>query len=166
MTVARANRENWQATTCPEMTLAHIEDMWTRWSDEMSPTKKCRWLGWMQATVVAMAYPHVTLELFKQVNMDCASVDIDPVRDALAPVLHWYQSDEDADRSTGNILEDMVSDLQRDREDALLLNQIMNAAADPKNTTPETAFWALIEKGLQIRTERRSPPVEYTQPAL
>lgn len=66
--------------------------------------------------------PSRLLELFKQVNMDCASVDIDPVREAIAPVLHWYQSDEHEDRSTVSIMEDMVSDLQRDREDALLVN--------------------------------------------
>ncbi len=70
--VAYLQRNNWRDTPCPEMTFAHIDSMWRRWSDNMSETKKCRWLGWMQATVVAMTYPFTNLETMKQINRDCA----------------------------------------------------------------------------------------------
>jgi hypothetical protein len=70
--IARANAEAWRADATPDMSLAHLESMWARWPHEGSPTKRCRWLGWMQATVVAMAGPAVTLEDMKRVNLDCA----------------------------------------------------------------------------------------------
>ena len=41
--------------------------------------------------------------------------DADAIREALEPVLHWYQSDEHPDRSTAEIVRDIVADLQRDR---------------------------------------------------
>jgi hypothetical protein len=71
--VAFMQRENWRHAPCPEMTFEHIESMFSRWSDEMSATKKCRWLGWMQATVVLMTYPFTSLETMKNINKDCIS---------------------------------------------------------------------------------------------
>ena len=41
--------------------------------------------------------------------------EVDAIREALEPVLHWYQSDEHPDRSTAEIVRDIVADLQRDR---------------------------------------------------
>lgn len=37
------------------------------------------------------------------------------IREALGPVMHWYQSDEDGPRPTINIVMDLVSDHQRER---------------------------------------------------
>lgn len=71
--VASLQQKNWRDAPCPEMTFGHIEGMMDRWSDEMSATKKCRWLGWMQATVVAMTYPYTSLDTMKQINKDCLS---------------------------------------------------------------------------------------------
>jgi hypothetical protein len=47
------------------------------------------------------------------------------VREALNPVLFWYQSDEAELRPTQDIVADVVSDLQMDRASSLLLNSIL-----------------------------------------
>jgi len=73
--VAFQQKNNWREAPCKEMTYEHIEDMWFRWSRDsksMSDTKKCRWLGWMQATIVAATYPYTDLEVMKNINKDCA----------------------------------------------------------------------------------------------
>ena len=72
MNVAILQKNNWRDHSCKEMSFNHVEEMWKRWSDKMSDTKKCRWLGWMQATVVAMTYPYTSLETMKQINKDYA----------------------------------------------------------------------------------------------
>jgi hypothetical protein len=59
MAMARLHAASW---------LAHLEDMVARWPVDGSGSKQGRWLGWMQATVVA-ACPAVTLEDMKQINM-------------------------------------------------------------------------------------------------
>ena len=69
--VAYIQRKNWRDPPCPEMSFEHIDDMMHRWSNEMSDTKKCRWLGWMQATVVAMTYPYTSLDTMKELNKLC-----------------------------------------------------------------------------------------------
>ncbi len=61
---------HWRASDCPEMAFAHIMGMWDQWSDDMSDEKKCRWLGWMQATIVAMTYPKANLLGMKMLNRD------------------------------------------------------------------------------------------------
>lgn len=58
----------WRKDHAPEMSLEHLRGMMDRWSPELSETKRCRWLGWMQATVVAMTAPHCTLEDMKQIS--------------------------------------------------------------------------------------------------
>ena len=70
--VATLQRMNWREPPCPEMSYDHIASMWVRWSDDMSDTKKCRWLGWMQATIVAMTFPFTSLETMKNINRQCA----------------------------------------------------------------------------------------------
>lgn len=70
--VALLQKKNWRTPTCPEMSFEHIEGMMSRWSGDMSPGKKNRWLGWMQATVVAMTYPYTSLETMKRINKDCS----------------------------------------------------------------------------------------------
>lgn len=50
------------------------------------------------------------------------------IREALAPVIDWYQSDEVPGRNTVAIVRDMVSDLQEDRRAALILTKIVLAA--------------------------------------
>ena len=44
----------------------------------------------------------------------------DAVREALEPVLHWYQSDEHPERPLAEVVADIVADLQQDR--AFVLN--------------------------------------------
>jgi hypothetical protein len=56
----------------PGLSLAHVEDMWARWPHDGSATKRCRWLGWMQATVVAMTEGRVGLEEMKAINLACS----------------------------------------------------------------------------------------------
>lgn len=46
------------------------------------------------------------------------------VRIELAPILHWYQSDEEDARSVADIVRDVVHDLQADRADALKLPRL------------------------------------------
>lgn len=41
------------------------------------------------------------------------------IREALEPVIDWYQSDEHPSRDTVDIVEDIVADLQMDRNDSL-----------------------------------------------
>lgn len=70
--VARLQKKNWRDPPCRELSFDHIQSMIIRWSDDMSETKKCRWLGWMQATVVAMTHPYTSLETMKNINLNCA----------------------------------------------------------------------------------------------
>lgn len=73
LNVARLQKNNWKEPPCPELSFDHMENMMSRWSDDMSDTKKCRWLGWMQATLVAMTYPYTDLEVMKMINKECAN---------------------------------------------------------------------------------------------
>lgn len=66
LALARLHAASWRDLG-PDMSLAHLEDMVTRWPEDGSGSKQGRWLGWMQATVVA-ACPAVTLEDMKQIN--------------------------------------------------------------------------------------------------
>jgi hypothetical protein len=66
----------------PGLNLTHVEDMWARWPHDGSPTKRCRWLGWMQAAVVAMTEGRVGLEDMKAIKLACAG---DPVPDLGGP---------------------------------------------------------------------------------
>lgn len=52
----------------PSLGLQHIVDMHVQIkTSEMSDTKLCRWLGWMQAAIVAWGC--ASLEDMKQINM-------------------------------------------------------------------------------------------------
>jgi hypothetical protein len=66
----------------PGLSLAHVEDMWARWPHDGSPTKRCRWLGWMQAAVVSMTEGRVGLEEMKAINLACSD---DPGPDPASP---------------------------------------------------------------------------------
>lgn len=50
------------------------------------------------------------------------------IREALGPVIDWYQSDEHPRRNTVDIVRDVVSDLEADRKASLLLSRIVVAA--------------------------------------
>lgn len=67
LALARLHAASWRDLG-PDMSLAHLEDMVTRWPVDGSGSKQGRWLGWMQATVVA-ACPAETLEDMKQINL-------------------------------------------------------------------------------------------------
>lgn len=66
----------------PGLSLKHVEDMWARWPHDGSATKRCRWLGWMQAAVVAMTEGRVGLEEMKAINLACSD---DPNLDYAGP---------------------------------------------------------------------------------
>lgn len=66
----------------PGLSLAHVEDMWARWPHDGSATKRCRWLGWMQAAVVAMTDGRVGLDEMKAINLACSD---DPAPDLGSP---------------------------------------------------------------------------------
>lgn len=90
--LAREHARKGPLREIPGLSLDHVEDMMARWPADGSPTKRCRWLGWMQASVVAMTEGRATLEDMKEINRICAadpdaSVDDtaqDPLED-LAP---------------------------------------------------------------------------------
>lgn len=77
--LAENSKTPWVPKGVPELSFVHIADMRDRWErdiDKMSDTKKSRWLGWMQAAVVANLYPVVTLEDMKQINKSCGGHDV------------------------------------------------------------------------------------------
>ena len=80
--IARAEAARGPLRETPGLSLAHVEDMWARWPHQGSATKRCRWLGWMQAAVVAMTEGRVGLEEMKAINLACAD---DPVPDLGGP---------------------------------------------------------------------------------
>ena len=84
----------------PGLSLAHVEDMWARWPHDGSATKRCRWLGWMQAAVVAMTDGRVGLEEMKAINLAC-SEDPAPVA---APDLDGVEAREGAVAAWGAVL--------------------------------------------------------------
>lgn len=71
--LAIINSKFWKESPCPQMSFGHIHSMVDRWSPDMSEDKKNRWLGWMQATVVAMTYPHSSLDDMKEINRECSN---------------------------------------------------------------------------------------------
>lgn len=73
--VAHLQRRNWRDAVCPELSYDHIIEMNMEMQSGqtiMSDTKLCRWLGWMQATVVAQTYPYTDLSVMKLINKECA----------------------------------------------------------------------------------------------
>ena len=56
--------------------------------------------------------------------------EVDAIREALEPVLHWYQSDEHPDRSTAEIVRDIVADAQRDRAAIISVQRIAQRTRD------------------------------------
>lgn len=62
------HKDHWQDQGVPGFGYRHILDMNDRWSDSMSDTKKCRWLGWMQAVACVSLPGHFDLETMKQMN--------------------------------------------------------------------------------------------------
>lgn len=80
--IARAAAAEGPLRETPGLSLAHVEDMWARWPHQGSATKRCRWLGWLQAAVVAMTDGRVGLEEMKAINLACAD---DPVPDLGGP---------------------------------------------------------------------------------
>ena len=51
--------------------------------------------------------------------------EVERLREALGPVMHWYQSDEHEPRSLADIIADAVADLQHDRGIALAAQALM-----------------------------------------
>lgn len=54
--------------------------------------------------------------------------DLYKVKEAIAPVLDWYQPDEEADRPLHEIITDIVEDLEEDRADCLRMRRIAGEA--------------------------------------
>lgn len=80
--IARAEAARGPLRETPGLSLAHVEDMLARWPHQGSATKRCRWLGWMQAAVVSMTDGRVGLEEMKAINLACAD---DPATDLGGP---------------------------------------------------------------------------------
>jgi hypothetical protein len=55
--------------------------------------------------------------------------EVEAVRQAIAPVIDWYQPDEEHPRLTVDIVKDAVADLQSDREACLRLTSAATFAA-------------------------------------
>ena len=52
--------------------------------------------------------------------------EVDAIRQAIEPVIDWYQSDEEHPRLTLDIIKDIVADLQSDRAEVLRLRRKSN----------------------------------------
>jgi hypothetical protein len=50
--------------------------------------------------------------------------EVEAIRQAIAPVIDWYQSDEHHPRLTVDIIKDIVADLQKDRAEVLKLRRV------------------------------------------
>jgi hypothetical protein len=69
------------------------------------------------------------------------------IREALAPVIDWYQSDEVPGRNTADIVRDVVADLEADRKAALILARIVLAARSVEGGEAHRvlpAIWPII----------------------
>lgn len=56
-----------------ECGIEHLRDMMKSIEhSEMSESKRARWLGWMQASIVFACAPYVTLDNMKAINRGCA----------------------------------------------------------------------------------------------
>lgn len=88
----------------PGLSLAHVEDMWARWPHDGSATKRCRWLGWMQAAVVAMTDGRVGLEEMKAINLACSEDPAPAVADVLAHDLGDPEARDGAALTWGAVL--------------------------------------------------------------
>lgn len=94
--IAQAAAEEGPLRETPGLTFAHIQDMWARWPHDGSPTKRCRWLGWMQAAVVAMTEGRVGLEEMKAINLACSEDPVPVADQSSAPVLDSQDAREGA----------------------------------------------------------------------
>ena len=70
------------------------------------------------------------------------------IREKLEPVLHWYQSDEHDPRGTGEMVADIVSDLQEDRAACLNAQRI---AQDAKRLCEEGHPVSAFNLSMDIR---------------
>jgi hypothetical protein len=91
---------------------------------------------------------------------DTARAEVERLRDALEPILHWYQSDEEPDRSTYDILRDVVSDLEMGRSQLLSVQRIAKRvvrdceAGSPVSVhTVSASILAVISGSAALRTE-------------
>lgn len=69
------------------------------------------------------------------------------IREALKPVIHWYQSDEVPGRNTEDIMTDVVSDLLSYREAAFLLSRIVLKVREiegPQARRMMSEIWPLL----------------------
>lgn len=72
MELAKAHDMELLSSDIPELDFPHLQEMLEKMKDgDMSPTKLGRWLGWMQAAVVA-AQIGITLEDMKNINKQFA----------------------------------------------------------------------------------------------
>lgn len=65
--LARRHEDKWAAPD-PSLDLDHLRGMLDRWPDH-SPAKAGRWLGWLQAAVVASLPDQVDLDDMKHINV-------------------------------------------------------------------------------------------------
>jgi len=85
---------------------------WTEWASDVA----CR------ATFAALS------EAKERVQRDSVSAQADAMRDALEPVMDWYQSDEQHPRCILTIVKEVVADLQADRTMALHCEALLRDA--------------------------------------
>lgn len=57
----------------------------------------------------------------QEAGLTAQSAELEALRGEVAPVRHWYESDEHSPRSDVDILKDIVADLQSDRAENLKL---------------------------------------------
>lgn len=81
----------------------------------------------LREVVIALKQASIPLRYFQRPDLhrkikelSAALSQQDAMREALEPVIHWYQSDEHPERSLADIVADVVADLQADR--AFILN--------------------------------------------
>jgi hypothetical protein len=67
-----------------------------------------------------------------------------PLRSILAPVMDWYQPDDQHARPLADILRDIVADLQDDRASLLRIEQALPRTADGVPIVPEMTVYCIV----------------------
>lgn len=62
--------------------------------------------------------------------MSKLKTELDKIKEAFEPVLHWYQSDEDHERPLSEMIADATEDLKNDRVDLIRLTTAMKKIRD------------------------------------
>jgi hypothetical protein len=92
--------------------------------------------------------------------------EVEAIRQAIAPVLDWYQSDEHEPRFTVEIVTDIVADLQSDRAELLQLRKAAPASEDHEELRAEATGWKREADRLLQLCQKQSREIEDLTPYI